>query len=207
MIPVNENPKLILTGFGKFKGVEHNPTELILSSLQQDFTIPNILVYYQLLEVSVLAANKFSLDVLNHTYPELIVHLGVNTNAEKFYLERSAFNNMTFRIPDEQGLQPVDCCIDDCMSFDGEMLTDINCDKIKQVLISEGFDVDVSNDPGRYLCNYLYYTSLLAMQRQKSKRIVVFVHVPPIEVVSLSGQITFVKKLLEVLANCYIGQK
>lgn len=44
--------------------------------------------------------------------------------------------------------------------------------------VMKGEDVRVSNDAGRYLCEYIYYASLAHLWREKEEARVLFVHVP-----------------------------
>ena len=60
--------------------------------------------------------------------------------------------------------------------------------------ISHCISLSVSDDPGRFLCNYVYYRSL---ERAGSS---VFIHVPPLQVVGLDEQVRFVKSFLEIVA-------
>ncbi|KAJ9478689.1 hypothetical protein PHBOTO_002195 [Pseudozyma hubeiensis] len=49
---------------------------------------------------------------------------------------------------------------------------------LKQSGMKEG-EVDQSFDPGRYLCDFIFYCSLCEAKRRGGKTLVLFVHVPP----------------------------
>ena len=112
----------------------------------------------------------------------VLLHLGVDYNATQFKLEQCAYNDATFRVPDERGYQPHCECIllpvDDnenssshmeaSSSGDhrdpswGECLrTTIDllslCNELYQCTDE---NVIISTDPGRFVCNYTYYLSL-----------------------------------------------
>jgi pyroglutamyl-peptidase len=61
-----------------------------------------------------------------------------------------------------------------------ELLTDINVDDVWQrwrAALSDA-DVRISEDAGRYLCDYIYYSTLAQLFRKGEERRVVFLHVP-----------------------------
>ena len=62
-----------------------------------------------------------------------------------------------------------------------------------------GYEVIISTDPGRFLCNFIYYKSLRNSSRDGGGAIPLFVHVPPVSVVALENQIYFVKALIECI--------
>jgi hypothetical protein len=112
----------------------------------------------------------------------VVLHLGVAYNATGFRLERCAYNDATFRVPDEGGCMPDGECISllrggddddhDDHDDDGveslahdwgrcvETTLDLDglCDELRTR--PDGEEVTVSADPGRFVCNYAYYLSL-----------------------------------------------
>ena len=58
----------------------------------------------------------------------------------------------------------------------------------------------VSNNPGRFLCNYIYYQSLYQNQ-SKNNINVLFIHVPPETVFSIDEQVNFINRVTLLL--CY----
>lgn len=67
-------------------------------------------------------------------------------------------------------------------------------------------DVCISTDPGRFLCNYVYYQTLSHCLKHKAagdKSTGVFVHVPPVEVLPLKRQVDFVLRLLQWVRNTH----
>ncbi|KAH8101496.1 hypothetical protein BXZ70DRAFT_891500 [Cristinia sonorae] len=71
-------------------------------------------------------------------------------------------------------------------TFDEELFTQIDTDELCTYLRSVGASpVHVSEDPGRYLCDFIYYCSLAEAQRQskitgKDTTPVLFLHCPPV---------------------------
>ncbi|CAH8361490.1 unnamed protein product [Eruca vesicaria subsp. sativa] len=215
----SEGPKAItihVTGFKKFLGVSENPTEKIANNLKSyvekrgglpcGLSLGSCTVLeaagegakshlYQVLEsnVAVVSGDKNS----NETVVWL--HLGVNSGATKFAIERQAVNEAHFRCPDQLGWQPQRLPI---VVEDGSILkakeTSCSTESIFNSLKNRGFDVVQSDDAGRFVCNYVYYHSLRFAEQKGHKSL--FVHVPLFSKIDEDTQMQFVVSLLEAIA-------
>ncbi|KAK3017118.1 hypothetical protein RJ639_006968, partial [Escallonia herrerae] len=178
----SEGPKRVtihVTGFKKFQGVAVNPTEIIL-------------------------------------------HLGLNSGVLKFSIERQAVNEATFRCPDELGWQPqvymLLCCDNNVclLKFRSNVKNDIFTlqqspilpgdggiaqarEKILQILRNGGHKVMISDDAGRFVCNYVYYHSLRFAEEKGHESL--FVHVPLFSSINEEAQMKFTAALLEAIAS------
>ena len=101
------------------------------------------------------------------------LHLGVNYRGTKFQLEKCAYNDATFRVPDERGYQPRRECIIESEADCGRVTnassshewgkcfeTELDVHKLCEELKKTEERVTVSRDPGRFVCNYVYCLSL-----------------------------------------------
>lgn len=201
--------RVLLTGFGPFNGVPDNPTEKLVKIMQasdgrdldarlSDGTIT--LACCKVLEVSVAAVDLFfeSLEIEGEDdplQPIILLHLGVQYDADSFRVERFAYNESHFRVPDQRGFQATAAKV--CR--DGELGCPAESRFPVESLVSElqacGHNVQASCDPGRFLCNYIYFRSL---RRFKN---VLFLHVPPEEHTDLNAQMEFLSDLLCTLAK------
>uniref|UniRef100_A0A669D2E1 Pyroglutamyl-peptidase I n=1 Tax=Oreochromis niloticus TaxID=8128 RepID=A0A669D2E1_ORENI len=106
--------------------------------------------------------------------PQLVVHVGVSGLATTVTLEQCAHNKGYTR-PDNCSFCPYSqCCVvngPDCIKSILDM--DTICKRVNDAGI--GITVSTSEDAGRYLCDYTYYTSL-----HLGKGRAAFVHVPPL---------------------------
>lgn len=61
-----------------------------------------------------------------------------------------------------------------------EILTDVNLEDVwrRWRAAVPNADIRISEDAGRYLCDYIYYSSLAQLLRKEEERRVVFLHVP-----------------------------
>jgi pyroglutamyl-peptidase len=201
-----------LTGFGKFQGVEKNPTTELMQKL------PNYLkdhpletkksVHVESFFVLETSGRQFSgLNKLQESYcskyknsPEPVVwlHFGVGPNLV-YHLEKVAWNEADFRCPDERGWQPRHMCIDPSLNLGHCLSTLLNVGQLKSDLEKKGFSVKLSDDPGRFLCNYTYFESLQFATANQCYSL--FVHVPSQNVIPVDKQLEFVRELMKLIAD------
>jgi len=136
----------------------------------------------------------------------LFVHFGVHSASQVFLLEQVAWNEMNFRVPDQRGFQPTcqPICPGDGSTLEnrtcGLPLTAINA-SLSTACRYRGLPmVDLSTDPGRFLCNYLYYISLAETSKHQNAHSL-FVHVPPFEAIPKKEQLQFIHVLLSELCR------
>ena len=234
--------RFVVTGFGPFNGVPDNPTSLLVKELpanlqkradndhadNSDASVARLLANCtetMIVETSAQAARK-EISMLQkklEPFPSAIVlHLGVDAGGKAFKLESCAYNDATFRVPDEQGYRPDKVKIlDSCAlgstlttSFDVPALVETMNSTLTTTTNSEENNASLranpSNDPGRFVCNYIYCTSMDAFACAKTvngsetskaqPRIQsLFLHVPPFEVVPKEEQLVFVTQLMGAL--------
>ncbi|CAL0320926.1 unnamed protein product [Lupinus luteus] len=182
-----------ITGFKKFHGVSENPTETIVNNLMEYMNkkgLPKGIVIgsCQILET----AGQEALVPLYQTLQSAIstkesessssnkiiwLHFGVNSGATRFAIENQAFNEATFRCPDEMGWKPQKVPI---VPSDGAISrvreTTLPAEDITKALAKKGYDVMTSDDAGRFVCNYVYYHSLRFSEQNGTKSLFVHVH-------------------------------
>ncbi|GMN41593.1 hypothetical protein TIFTF001_010809 [Ficus carica] len=211
----SEGPKDVVihvTGFKKFQGVPENPTEIIVNNLKRFVESRGLPVGVTLGSCTVLeTAGEGALPVLYSTMEagtqkgnEQVVwlHLGVNSGATKFAIEQQAVNEATFRCPDELGWKPQQAPI---VPEDGGTLrvrkTCCSTKEIQKFLKKKGYDAMISDDAGRFVCNYVYYQSLRFAEEKGHKSL--FVHVPLFSRIDEETQMRFAAALLEAIgATC-----
>lgn len=135
--------------------------------------------------------------------PVVIIHLGVAENAECIRLEKSAYNEADFRIPDQNGICLLKTCIDEDCDLGERKDTSLDIEALFHCLTAKHGKIEISSDPGRYICNYCYYLSLKACMQVNLKhgddshtRHALFVHVPMFNHISFEEQLTLVKEII-----------
>jgi pyroglutamyl-peptidase len=206
---------LVITGFGPFNGVEKNPTQEVVEQLREEWTAirddttnADISIHYDVVEVSVEGCDAVLTDIANK-FPgaELtLVHLGVDARSTHIKLEEVAYNNMTFRVPDQRNYQPQGKPIQQSLAYDLPLQTCWNIPAlIRDVTLQpdtegheERHEINPSTDPGRFLCNYIYFRSLIFRPCGLTRSI--FIHVPPFEHIKKEHQVKIVKRLAHDMA-------
>jgi pyroglutamyl-peptidase len=217
--PTNNTVHFVVTGFGPFQNAKENPTTIIannlvdyLHSIEKDHGASSLLAARtttRVIETSAQAARKELDDLIptsppNHHHTVVYLHLGVNYMGTHFQLEQCGYNDATFRIPDEQGYQPRNKCINEDCTLGTLLETKLDCHDICEHLSDEASlssSVIVSTDPGRFVCNYTYYYSLTKTQHDKQVHSL-FVHVPPFSKVPQEEQL----KTIVAIMNCIDSQ-
>lgn len=202
--------KVVITGFGVFAGVTKNPTEDIVNHLK-DWHLDDCDISTTVLECSVEILSEFfkELDknLLSWSPAEniLLIHLGVDSGATTMKLETTAYNNMSFRVPDQKGYQPDLLCIIPSAGFDSPLVSCLDISGLCEELVADKCCSVISTDPGRYLCNYIYYRSLCFCENNNKllsgRSQSIFIHVPAIDIINLEDQVNFVKCAVETLLN------
>ena len=198
--------QFVLTSFGPFRGVAVNPTQILLERFRaRDCSVPTVLV-----ETSAEAACDAIEDIHNTYSPLLkdrtvvVVHLGVNYRGKTFQIEQCAYNDASFRIPDQKGFQPQKECILTKSDHGKCLKTTLDVNRLCEDLKARGEPVVVSTDPGRFVCNYLYCLSLEScieanrLSGEGSQRIhSLFIHVPPFHVIPEERQLDFISRVMK----------
>ncbi len=184
--------RVVLTGFGRFQGVDDNPTSRLVPRLQELLpAVPGVeLVVSDVLEVSAVECLRF-LDKHKAHRECVYVHLGVASSRTEVCLEECAYNMADFRCPDEKGWAPCEFPIERSFDTDKCRKSQLPLSAICAKLQTEfGEQVRMSDDAGRFLCNYIFYNSLARGLQS------VFVHVPPFEAIPMREQLRIVCALI-----------
>ncbi|KAM9730110.1 pyroglutamyl-peptidase 1 isoform 3-T4 [Dama dama] len=105
---------------------------------------------------------------------QLVVHVGVSGMATAVTLEKCGHNKGYKGLDNCRFCPGSHCCVEDGPeSIDSIIDMDAVCERVTTL----GLDVSVtiSQDAGRYLCDFTYYTSLYQSHGRSA-----FVHVPPL---------------------------
>jgi len=168
----NRNRSALVYGFGRFAGVEQNPSENIVHWLGE-VEREGVRIHAELLPVSYRETRKRLEQILRSTPFELVLGFGVAVGAADVRVERFARNraDMTAtdidgRLSDAESIQP---------GAAGLLPARIDVNRLELALAAIGVPCKISDDAGLYLCNYAFYlTSHLAGANCR----VGFVHVP-----------------------------
>lgn len=172
-LPESE-PTVVLTGFGLFREYGYNSSSEVVKALAKT-GIPGIRLVTREVPVEYDAVMTVVPQLWQEFKPDLVVHCGMNATARSLVVEKQA-NNGSYCAVDNRGIVPKQglCCR---VSPQNERLrTCFDLTALTEKLKTAGcpVPVDTSDDAGRYLCEFIYFTSL------RISPWTVFIHVPPI---------------------------
>ncbi len=187
---------ILVTGFGPFGQHQVNSSWLAVGHLAQlwdqratewkpyALATHEVPVVYSYVETSLPK-------IYEERTPCLCVHVGVSPYS-MVTLERCGRNH-AYKHPDVNGSRPATGC---CVKGGPEAITtQFDLENIHKALSGKGVEFCVSEDAGRYLCDFIYYKSL-----HMDKCPVLFVHVPPLNQPYSGEQLgRALKDLLETL--------
>jgi Pyrrolidone-carboxylate peptidase (N-terminal pyroglutamyl peptidase) len=157
---------ILITGFSPFLTNKINPTEKIVAYFaSKGYKTKVFDVDYKKVDAGlkeILANDK---DI------KFVISLGLASNRKKISVEQYAYNECNTLIPDNSGYIPEAGKIDD--KKPASLESNINIDDLVKSVTVQSYRTYVSHDPGRYLCNYIYFKALSALNGNA-----VFVHFP-----------------------------
>eukprot|EP00727_Mastigamoeba_balamuthi_P000153 m51a1_g10134 hypothetical protein (363) ;mRNA; f:24456-26156 len=188
--------ELHITGFGPFEGCPDNPTAALaqgLCSLSPPLLSSPALLHTAVVETSVVGVEHYAKELEGMVASSaartvVLLHFGVNPCPGAVVgIERYAYNEMTFGVKDARGWQPpAGSAIDPACPPGAPLATRLPVGLLVARLDGTGgLTCRPSCNPGRYLCNCLYYHSLRIAAAANSahsgsKRVYsLFCHVPP----------------------------
>lgn len=172
-----ERPTVLLTGFGPFATHTVNASSVAVHELGKiglgnDLDVNLITVE---IPVEYSTVSEHIPQLWRSLRPQLVVHVGVSGIAKELTLEQCAHNDGYDKLDMKGSLPRGQCCIDDAPQC---LVSNIDMSKVcESVNRSDcGVCCIVSTDPGRYLCDYIYFTSLNIDTTCSA-----FIHVPPLD--------------------------
>jgi pyroglutamyl-peptidase len=173
--------KVLITAFGQFPGVEVNPSGLLLKQIEK-CKLPNTELAVCLLPVDYSYCESW-ISKVDKDY-DLVIHIGVATKSVKNRVEIQA-KNYSGELVDILGV-----------AREGE----IHQNGVSHISSSLSFEflsqshtlpLELSEDAGDYLCNFLYYSSLDRFRHRK----VIFYHIVSETLISIDEQADLFKWL------------
>lgn len=176
-----QNFRLLITGFGPFLQHRRNPSwdvaRACASQLQGEYALD-----CEQVAVTYAAAERYAARAPWARESLVVLHFGLSAGGDAARVERYA-HNCRGVTPDETGRSDwPDCLIDG-----GPTALETRFDtRALAAELDEALEVPVrpSRDVGEYVCNAIYYHSLLrarAARRQGRLARALFVHIPPLD--------------------------
>lgn len=169
--------KVLVTGFGPFPGVAVNASEGLAHLLAQRAgqTCAGATVTAATLPTDWLDAPRMLARLLASETPDVCVHLGVSARAKGFVIESRARNRIS-GAADVNGFAPTGGVL--LPGAPPSLTAGALARAVEAQLADAGVPSWLSQNAGAYLCNAIYYCSLLAARQSAIHRSVLLVHLP-----------------------------
>lgn len=164
--------KLLVTAFGPFGGRDLNASSLALAGLRKSF--PGL--RSRVLPVDAVIAPSRLIQAIRLIQPDALLMLGEAGGSTRIRLETTAWNELDFRIPDIAGRQYSSCPIR--RAAPASLPSTLPLTEIHQRLVFHGHPVTFSDDPGRYLCNQLFFRVMDHLAQNRLSIPAGFIHLP-----------------------------
>ena len=222
-----------ITGYGPFANIRDNPSQKVIQNLQKNEFLQNAInnesdiignsVTIGSLYIMTASAKQGKQELLQlrqkndklitnkddqaTTTTTIYLHYGVFAERPYFCLENTAYNECDFPAPDELGWQPVKEKIIKNEDLNHKLYNQLDVKQIiKKLNKINKYNVRISNDPGRFMCNWIFYWSLYFIkQNKKNNEYAMFVHVPSFDNADEELQAEFAKDLVIAIAKTQLN--
>ena len=173
--------RLLITGFGPFPGILKNSSEAFAPLLAYRVAnhLPNLQTACAILPTEWQAAPHLLCRLLDELQPHLCLHFGVQGGAKGLVLETIARNHAGDKL-DAAGLAPPSVMLQ--TGAPHMLLPAVGPGCLLGQALRQGLPVAASVNGGDYVCNALFFHSLLAARRHAQpdgrRRLVAFLHLP-----------------------------
>lgn len=189
--------KLLVTGFGPFPGVRHNPSGQIALAIGRSARLKRQGVTLSAHELVVTyAALPDLVALIAREKPDAILMFGIAARTRQPRLERRGENRTRPLSVDASGMRPKSRKLDEGAPLIRNVR--VALEPLRLAIQQQGFKPTLSNNAGAYLCNAVLFTAL----GEKPAAPCIFVHVPKL---SRDG-ISRMAKAGEVLAAMLLAQ-
>ncbi|KAG9037816.1 hypothetical protein FRB95_004103 [Tulasnella sp. JGI-2019a] len=188
----DEEVHVLVTGYGPF--LEQFPVNAswsvasnlpsILPRTAEHPTKIHIHVHPDPIRVSWSAVSEIT-PKLHAQHYDIMLHMGLAAGRSYFTLERLAYRGRFGERPDVDGaFFPPEDARRMWNSLPTTLRPTFHCNDVwrrwRGLLVDSTLDVRPSDDPGNYLCGFIYYSSLayLLLKEEKAERPIMFMHVP-----------------------------
>lgn len=166
--------RLLITGFAPFGGDKVNPSWQAVSALPE--TVGGWELVKRELPVTFRGAPKALFEAMDETEPDAVLMVGLAGSRGAVTPERQAVNEMTARIPDNEGYQPRN---EPVIPGGPEILySTLPVEDMTEAILAAGVPARLSDSAGRFVCNTLLYAALYRLEQSDDPVPAAFIHVP-----------------------------
>ncbi|WP_338698508.1 MULTISPECIES: pyroglutamyl-peptidase I [unclassified Bradyrhizobium] len=176
---MSEKLRILLTGFGPFPGAPLNPTMPLvkrLTTLRRP-AFDDVALTSHIFHVTYAAVDRELPELIATHRPQALLMFGLAGRTEYLRIESRARNAVTTRFPDAGRQHARKGSIEG--GADAQMFGP-HSEKLLRAALATGIDARLSRDAGSYLCNYLSWRAIEAVNGNNGLYLAQFIHVPPL---------------------------
>jgi pyroglutamyl-peptidase len=176
---LSEKPRILVTGFGPFPGAPYNPTQPLVARLTRlrRPAFSDVELSSHIFPVTYKAVDLELPIALAQHRPQALLMFGLAGRTEYLRVETRARNAVTMLWPDAAQTRSRKGSIAD--GADAQRFGPHTA-KLLRAAQGTGLDARASRDAGSYLCNYLSWRAIEAVNADSGPRLAAFVHIPPL---------------------------
>jgi pyroglutamyl-peptidase len=176
---VSEKLRILVTGFGPFPGAPYNPTQALVARLTRlrrpAFTDVELSRHF--FPVTYKAVDRELPLALQKHKPHALLMFGLAGRTGYVRVETRARNAVTMLWPDAAQTRARKGSIAD--GADAQRFGPHTA-KLVRAAKATGLDARASRNAGSYLCNYLSWRAIEAVNADSGPRLAAFIHIPPL---------------------------
>lgn len=171
--------RILLTGFGPFPGAPFNPTMPLVKRLTglRRPAFDDVALSGHIFDVTYAAVDRELPELIAKHRPQALLMFGLAGRADNLRIESRARNALTTRFPDAGRQHARKGSIE---GGAGAQTFGPHSEKLLRAALATGIDARASRDAGSYLCNYLSWRAIEAVNGDNGLHLAQFVHVPPL---------------------------
>ena len=190
--------KILVTGFDPFGGEKINPSIEAVKRLPDE--IGGARIVRKEIPTTRFGAMRAVEEAIICDDPDVIISVGQAGGRDRITVERIGINVDDYRIPDNDGNQPVD----EPVAEDGPAayFVTLPIKQMVQRITERGIPATVSNTAGTFVCNHVIYGTRHLIETKYPGKKSGFIHIPylPEQVADKQGMISMpLEKIVEGL--------
>ena len=176
---MNEKLRILVTGFGPFPGAPYNPTQPLVARLMRlrRPAFAEVELSSHIFPVTYKAVDRELPLALAQYKPHALLMFGLASRTGYVRIETRARNAVTMLWPDASQARSRKGSI--AGGADAKMFGPHTA-KLLRAADGTGLDARASRDVGSYLCNYLSWRAIEAVETRTGPSLAAFVHIPPL---------------------------
>jgi len=176
---MSEKLSVLITGFGPFPGAPFNPTMPLVKRLTQlrRPALDDVKLSSHIFHVTYDTVDRELPKLIARIRPQALLMFGLADRTAHLRIETRARNAVTTLIADADRHRARKGSIvegADAKRFGR------HTEKLLRAALTTGIDARPSRDAGSYLCNYLSWRAIDAVNAGNGPRLAAFIHIPPL---------------------------